>query len=164
MIDYRTPPLGYLVRVPQESVDSPLDASARARAEEAARFLSYQMFGRVISSRDIAALETAEIIDLARGTGERMEWDDEYPVTAEIAVLYLKHDDCCVLICTGQEISAIIERLTGANVCGEIVAPGGIISIHREEEKIVVRARHMVLDFKFTDSVEAVTSKETSPA
>jgi phosphohistidine phosphatase SixA len=168
MIDYRTPPLGYLVRVPQESLDSSLDAYARDRAEDAARFLSFERIGHVVSSQNAAALETAEIIDNAGGNGERFEYGD--PLSVELVAAYLKavekepyvHSEPYVLVCDQALIAATVERLTGASVCGEIVAPGGIISVHREEEKIVVRARHMVLDFSFTDFVETVSSSAAS--
>jgi phosphohistidine phosphatase SixA len=158
MIDYRTPPLGYLVRVPQESLDSSLDASARSRAEDAARFLSFERIGHVVSSQNAAALETAEIIDNAGGNGERFEYGD--PLSVELVTAYLKANDGdpYVLVCDQALIQATIARMTGASVCGEIVAPGGIISVHRDEGKIVVRARHMVLDFKFTDFVETVSA------
>jgi hypothetical protein len=157
MIDYRTPPLGYLVRIPQESVDSPLDEAARARAEDAARFLSFENIGGVASCELPAALEMAEIVvtsighDIVHG----LSWMEQ----PEVICGYLLN--ACppfVLVLSDREIRAAVERLIGANVCGEIVAPGGIISVHRDEEKIVVRARHMVLDFTFTDFVDSVSS------
>jgi hypothetical protein len=155
MIDYRQPPLGYLVRVPQESLDSSLDASARIRAEEAARFLSFERIGHVVSSRNAAALETAQIIDTTCGNGDVFEYTD---LSGELVAAYLtaRDEDPYVLICDQAVIVAAVAKLTGANVCGEIVAPGGIISVHRQDEKIVVIARTMVLDFSFTDFVEAI--------
>jgi hypothetical protein len=158
MIDYRTPPLGYLVRVPQESLDSSLDESARARAEDAARFLSFEHIGGVASSGLPASVETAEIVlngcmegGFVQGLSERGD--------AEVICGYLLNTrEPFVLVLGDREIRAAVERLTGASVCGEIVAPGGIISVHRVEEQIVARARHMVLDFTFTDFVDSVSS------
>jgi hypothetical protein len=155
MIDYRTPPLGYLVRVPQESLDSSLDESARARAEDAARFLSFEKIGMVISTPHAAAIETAEILcNDCNGLGPET---DAHLEDGAVIRGYLVHGFPSVIITTQKGIAAAVEELT-ANVCGEIVAAGGIISVHREEEKIVVRARHMVLDFTFTDFVDSVSS------
>jgi hypothetical protein len=158
MIDYRTPPLGYLVRVPQESLDSSLDESARARAEDAARFLSFERIGMVISTPHAAAIETAEqIFNFLNGTCfSTPQAIDDDPAT--ICAFLTALDMPCVLICEHTAIAAAISKLTRASVCGEIVAPGGVISVHRVEGKIVVRARHMVLDFKFTDFVETVSA------
>jgi hypothetical protein len=173
-IDYCQPPLGYLVRVPQENLDSPLDASARARAEEAARFLSFERIGGVASCDLPAAFETAEII--MNSIGHEIIHGLGYMEHAEVICSYLTtFGGPSVLVLTDREIRATIERLTlphqansglagdlVANVCAELVAPGGIISVHREDGKMVVRARHMVLDFKFTDLVELVEA--ASPA
>jgi hypothetical protein len=170
MIDYRTPPLGYLVRVPQESLDSSLDASARARAEDAARFLSFERIGGVASSGLPASVETAEIVlngcmegGFVQGLRERED--------AEVICGYLLNTrEPFVLVLRDREIRAAVERLTGANVCGEIVAPGGIISVHRVSEipsgsegslsQSRVIARHMILDFSFTDFVQSVTETD----
>jgi hypothetical protein len=159
MIDYRTPPLGYLVRIPQESIDSPLDASARLRAEDAARFLSFEKFGMVCSCHHVAAVETAEIIAQSCAAEEpHIDGSLIEPWTIQSYLSFKALNGFPhVLVCAPDSINAAIARMTGASVCGGIVAPGGIISIHRDEGKIVARARHM-LDFKFTDFVESVSA------
>lgn len=170
MIDYRTPPLGYLVRVPQESLDSSLDESARARAEDAARFLSFERIGMVVASHRVAAIETADIIL----SGDAADQDIQDLDSGEVIEAYLSitlptRPMSYVFIAGQQAIAAAISKLTGANVCGEIVAPGGIISIHRSPvpsgsegtlSQFRVIARHMILDFSFTDFVQSVAETD----
>lgn len=158
MVDYRQPPLGYLVRVPQENLDSPLDESARSRAEEAARFLSFQRIGMIVSSKHAAAIETAEIIfQCCGGTFDPLT--DERLEDPEQICGYLVHGFPTVVVTTQKGIQgAILPLQPGANVCGEIVGPGGIISAHRVGDEILVRARTMILDFNFTDFVEAANA------
>jgi hypothetical protein len=157
MIDYRTPPLGYLVRVPQESLDSSLDESARSRAEDAARFLSFEWIGNIATSTRTAMVETAEIIHAAMGT--EGSWDLGEYVDPEVVCSYMRYGGPpCILVLSDKDIQASIASMTGADVCGEIVAPGGIISIHRQDDTLIARARHMVLDFSFTDFVEAASA------
>src|SRR5882672_10440224 len=128
MIDYAKPALGYLVRAASSNLDSPLDAGGRARAEEAARFLSYERLGSVVSSHQPAAVDTAGIIFAAFGDrydaiviDERLGQNIDGWLTGEAP---------CVLVCGPLELKAAVETLT-ANVCAdEIVAPGGIVSVH----------------------------------
>jgi hypothetical protein len=159
MIDYRTPPLGYLVRVPQESLDSSLDESARSRAEDAARFLSFERMQHVISSAHCAAYETAEMIFISCAV-DSQDVNDFLDADSVLGYFSLKThlDKALVLVLDQNVIQAVVARMTGADVCGEIVAPGGVIPVHRVEGKIVIRARHMVLDFTFTDFVDSVSS------
>jgi hypothetical protein len=159
VIDYTKPALGYLVRSASNNLDSPLDAGARARAEEAARFLSYERIGGVASSGLPASFETASILLDALGM-EYVQGLSELEAAEVICNYLLKFDAPFVLVLRDREIRAAIERLT-ANVCAEeIVAPGGIISVHRIAAEggcgphVVVQARTMVLNFSFTDFVE----------
>lgn len=170
MIDYCQPPLGYLVRVPQESLDSSLDTSARARAEEAARFLSFERIGQIVSVNWPAAIEAAEIISNGCSIGGEPAIDERLDdaeavcgyltaISSYLASAYLEHiSGPCVLVIADREIRATAQKLCPANVCGEIVAPGGIISIHRHDDMLIARARHMILDFSFTDFVETVSA------
>ena len=175
-IDYLQPPLGYLLRIPcgDHAVDSPLDESAKARAEEAAAFLRFERIGRIYSVDRQAARDTAETVWLTCSP-DFTDW--LHAGTAEIFCEWLLDQDRGlpgVFIADYAELGLVMSRLgislanqpgdpTGANVC-ELIAPGGIISIHRDGEQIAVRARTMVLDFAFTDLVRTIAWKEISPA
>lgn len=168
MIDYNKPPLGYLVRAASSDLDSPLDLSGRERAEAAAQFLSYERIGLIVSMDHAAAIETAEIIAQNCGasspaTDERLDHaavicgyllaiEQEQNKTAWLETQQLP----CVLVLSEPSISQAVQLLCAANVCKEIVGPGGIISVHRVDEKIVIRARTMILDFSFTECAECV--------
>jgi hypothetical protein len=147
------------VRIPvgDHAADSPLDEPSRDRAEQAAAFLRFERIGRIFTVDRPAARETAEIV-----------WhsctpdftDCFYTGVAEIFCEWLLNPDRGlpgVFVSEYAEALHVAARI-GANVCGgEIVAPGGIISIHRDsEDKIALRARHMILDFAFTDLEKAV--------
>jgi hypothetical protein len=171
-IDYLQPPLGYLLRIPvgDHAADSPLDEPARDRAEQAAAFLRFERIGQIFTASQRAAREAAEIVWLS------CSWDFTDAMCgggAESFCKFLLDPDRglpCVLVATQREIESALTGLGVANVCGEIVAPGGVISIHQSAgegacgPQIQVRARHMVLDFSFTDLEKAVVWKETSPA
>jgi hypothetical protein len=172
-IDYLLPPLGYLVRIPvgDHAADSPLDEPARDRAEQAAAFLRFERIGQIFTIDRPAARETAEIV------WHSCSWDFTDAIAAggtESFCKFLLDPDRglpCVLVATQQEIEYAVTGLGIANVCaGELVAPGGIISLHAiagegaHGPQIQIRARHMVLDFSFTDLEKAVVWKETSPA
>jgi hypothetical protein len=176
-INYLQPPLGYLLRLPcgDDAADSPLDEPARDRAEQAAAFLRYERIGQIFTADRQASRQTAEILWLATS------WDFTDQVIALehmlafTEALRINAGLPCVLVATQQEIeSALTSLIPGANVCGEHVAPGGIISLHRaelsdplhphKETVILPRARHMIMDFSFTDLEKAVAWKETSPA
>ncbi|HEX3091229.1 MAG TPA: hypothetical protein VHW72_01335 [Candidatus Angelobacter sp.] len=170
-INYLQPPLGYLVRIPvgDHASDSPLDEPARDRAEQAAAFLRFERIGQIYSVDRPAARDTAEIVWHSCSP----DFTDSTCIgVAEIFCEWLLNQDRRlpgVFVADYAELGLVMSRLgislanqpgdpTGANVCGELVAPGGIISIHRDDEgKIVLRARHMVLDFTFTDLEKAVT-------
>ncbi|SRR5258707_3872369 len=172
MIDYCQPPLGYLVRIPQESLDSALDGGARSRAEDAARFLSYERIGPVVSSHQAAAVETAEIIVAACSSSPAGPEIDE--MLEESIYSYFAQPGAtaapCVLVCDPAEIRAMVSWIRpDANVCAEIVAPGGILSVHRVAAeggcgpRLEIRARHMVLDFAFAEFVEMVAEAARAP-
>jgi hypothetical protein len=174
MVDYLQPPLGYLLRIPSgdHAADSPLDEPARARAEEAAAFLRYERIGRIYAEPRAAAVEAGQIawLSCSRDFG-----DCVYAGDPESFVAWLKDSDRglpAVLVATETWIEAALKIMLGASVCAgeivqpqqanpglagvpEIVAPGGIISIHRDGEGVALRARHMILDFAFTDFVKA---------
>lgn len=156
MIDYNKPPLGYLVRAASSDLDSPLDLSGRERAEAAAQFLSFERIGGVASCALTASLETAEIILNACGQDQGyIQGLSEYESPEVICAYLLDAPYPFVLVLRDREIQAAIARLMpGANVCKEIVGPGGVISVHRVEEKILVRARTMILDFTFAECSE----------
>jgi hypothetical protein len=178
MIDYLQPPLGYLLRLPcgDHAADSPLDEPARDRAEQAAAFLRFERIGQIFHAQSLGAYQTAEIV------WHSCSWDftDSFSCgDAETFCAWLLNPDRGrpgVFIGSQDQKTAVMQRLgislanqpgdpTGANVCdGEIVAPGGVISLHRDGEKIVPRARHMIIDFSFTDLGKAVAWKELSPA
>src|SRR5689334_8868655 len=103
MIDYTQPPLGYLVRVPQadQELDAPLDAGARARAEEAARFLSFTPIGQIVSSGSPGAIWAAQIICDACVTEYQPEVD---LLLKETIPAYLGLVLPCVLVCRQAEI------------------------------------------------------------
>lgn len=172
MIDYTQPALGYLLRIPCSDVaaDSPLDEPARARAEMAAEFLSFERIGPIAAADHPAARETAECVRAACSPGSMEE-----------AILYATEDlqaVCswlvdplrglpCVVVATGCGIETMLGSLlqTFAEAPSpqgekEVVGPGGLISLHRDPETsaIVVRARTMVLNFAFADFVEAVNA------
>jgi phosphohistidine phosphatase SixA len=161
MIDYNKPPLGYLVRAASSDLDSPLDLSGRERAEAAAQFLSFEKIGQIVSTAHAAAIETAEIIFQDCVTANHCPEADERLEDPDQICGYMIHGFPSVVITTQKGIQAAIARLMpGANVCQEIVAPGGVISIHRVDGKILVRARTMILDFTFTEFVEAVCTQQ----
>lgn len=157
MIDYTQAPIAYLVRVSQADELSLLYGTAPARAEEAARFLSYEAIGPIVSSPGPAAVETAEtIFGAVTSTHAGIEVDDRL---AESIATYLCHREAgppCVLVC---DLPALRAALHAANVCDgeeDLVAPGGIVSIHRDPAGapgLVAIARHMIMNWKFADLV-----------
>jgi hypothetical protein len=174
-IDYLQPPLGYLLRIPcgDHAVDSPLDESAKARAEEAAAFLRFERIGRIYSVDRQAARDTAETVWLSCSPGFT---DYICAGTAEIFCEWLLDQDRGlpgVFVADYAEMGLVMARLGVANVCAEeIVEPGGVISLHAHvaqppsagDTQVIARARTMVLDFTFTDLVRTIAWKETSPA
>lgn len=168
MIDYLQPPFGYLLRIPcgDDAADTPLDEPARDRAEQAAAFLRYERIGRIYETNSNAARETSMAVWLSCSPDfTDYIYSDLGPDNFCKFLLDPDRGLPCVLVSTQREIEAALKSLIpGANVCGELVAPGGIISLHRSEEKIVPRARHMILDFSFTDLERTVAWKETTPA
>jgi hypothetical protein len=175
MINYLQPPLGYLVRIPcgDDAADSPLDEPARDRAEQAAAFFRFERIGQIFTADQPAARDAAEIV------WQSCSWDFTDALCAggaESFYEFLLDPDRglpCVLVATQREIESALQRLgvslanqpgdaPGASACGEIVAPGGIISLHGIAgegacgPQIQVRARTMVLDFEFTDFVKSV--------
>ena len=184
MIDYLQPPLGYLLRIPcgDHAANSPLDEPARDRAEQAAAFLRFERIGRICETNRPAARETAQIVWLSC-TPDFTDYIYASAGVDEFCDFLLNEDRGlpCVLVAAQREIEAALQRLgispanqpgdpESANVCGEgavsnqqsalgqseIVAPGGIISLHQADTGIIARARHMVLDFRFTDLEKAV--------
>lgn len=166
MIDYLQPPLGYLLRLPcgDHAADSPLDEPARDRAEQAAAFLRFERIGQIFHAQSLAAYQTAEIV------WHSCSWDftDSFARgDAETFCAWLLNPDRGrpgVLVSTQREIETALIALRAADVCGEIVAPGGVISLHRVEDKIVPRARHMIIDFSFTDLEKTVAWDKESLA
>lgn len=165
MVDYRQPPLGYLVRAPQENLDSPLDESARDRAEEAARFLSFERIGGVASCDLSACIETALILLGSFCPGQECVQGLKQLEHSEVICSYLMNArEPLVLVLADREIREAVQRLCPANVCGEfvtreIVGPGGIVSVHRGEGFIKVVARTMILDFGWAEcSAEAANA------
>lgn len=175
MVDYTAHALGYLVRMPQEDAEDPLTEDSRVLAEEAARFLDFMRIHMVVSSGRHAAVETGDLIfwNCAPALSNVTDRNLEDPATI---VSYLKASVSkdrglpCVLVLRQQDIAAALARLgvpsaddsqPGSLERGsfELVAPGGVISVHEEQDgKIIVRARTMVLDYKFTDFVEIVAN------
>ena len=175
-VDYLQAPLGYLLRIPcgDHAVDSPLDEPARDRAEQAAAFLRFERIGRIFKTNCNAAQDTAQIVWLSC-TQDFTDYIYGALGVDDFCTFALNEDRGlpCVLVATQHEIETALERLgvslanqpgdPDANVCKEIVAPGGIISVHRCDSGLAVRARHMVIDFRFTDFEKAVQWKELSP-
>lgn len=165
MIDYLQPPLGYLLRIPcgDSAAESLLDEPARDRAERAAAFLRFERIGQILALPLSAAHETAQIVWL----GCSPDFYDQVDAgVTETFLELLKNPDRglpCVFVVTQGELQLVLKSLgvSQANQPGdadanEIVAPGGIISIHRGDAgEIAVRARHMIMDFSFTDFVKA---------
>lgn len=164
-IDYLMPPLAYLVRipVPDAAADSPLEEAARGRADDAARWLSFQPVAVVVCSPGEAAEQTAEILQHSNQTAEKIV-DNQL---AESLLGYIQDRGPHALVLRQQELEAALALLLPgrANVCGseagtELVAPSGIISIHQQGDELRVIARTRVLDFSFTDFVETVSSPQ----
>lgn len=156
-IDYLQPPLAYLVRipVPDAEADSPLGEAARGRAEDAARWLSFQPVALIVCSPGQAAEQTAEILRHGIYMSEKI-------VDAQLGpslLAYIRNPGPHVLVLRQQEIESLL--LPSANVCSgrELVAPGGILSVHQTEGLRVI-ARTRVLDFSFTDFVETVSETQ----
>lgn len=173
-IDYLQPPLAYLVRipVPDAEADSPLGEAARGRAEDAARWLSFQPIAVVVCGPNAAADETAEI--MLHG-GHIVDKISEAQLGTSL-MAFIKDRGPHALVLRQQEIEAALEglgvqstqvllrRLASANVCAEvskeIVAPGGVITIHEMADGFIARARTRILDFSFTDFVHTVAETE----
>lgn len=173
MIDYTQPPIAYLVRVPQQDELSLLYGTALARADDVARFLSYEEIGPVVCSAAIAAVETAEaIFSMCCARAQRGASPEVDEILHETIGAYLRHREPgppAVLVCDEKALRA---GLAVANVCDgeeELVAPGGIVSIHRDPRSaaeggcgpnsLVAIARHMILNWKFSDLVAMVADE-----
>lgn len=173
MIDYTQPPIAYLVRVPQADELSLLYGTAPRLADDVARFLSYEEIGPIVASGSPAALETAEVIYAAvHSTYAGVELDDRLEETIAAYLKGREPGPPAVLVC---DLAALKAGLRAASVCDgeeELVAPGGIVSIHRDpggSPGLVAIARHMILNWKFSDLVamvadEAVKSPEPGAA
>lgn len=158
MIDYSQPPVAYLVRVPLADQDSLTDAGRR-QAEEAARFLGYEEIGPVVCSGPVpAAVEAADIIFTNVKTsfsGFEIDWH-----LAETVGAYIRNRGAgppTVLVCDLPALraglrAAGVDKGRGDQSEAEIIAPGGIVSIHRGADgKLTAVARTMILDFSFQE-------------
>lgn len=172
MIDYTLPPIAYLVRMPPEDAESALSVPRGWElAEEVARFLSYEEIGPIVSAQVEAAERTAQIIfDGVTSTHSGVEVDAKLEQTIGVYLREREAGPPAVLVC---DLPALRAGLVAANVRigsghedDNLVAPGGIVSIHRdprapEEFRLAAIARHMILNWKFCDLVAMAADKAT---